>query len=202
MQEIIDQATEAHPIPDTENEDSHFNMEEQQAFYINRDARRLALAEIKRRVALLADCFGMKWPENEDDWLELIFDAFERCEAPGFKVQAKTAGAPEKWSDRKNAQLFADVMSVVATQKTRSEYAAVKHIVDKPTKFLNRYSKYKVKTLHRQFLRAKDNFEEQFDDGLAPRGAWFKGRDDAIRYDVEHYSAEAERKRRGPVAKK
>jgi hypothetical protein len=103
MQEIIDQATEAHPIPATD-EDSHFNMEEQQAFYVNRDARRLALAEIKRRVALLADSFGMRWPENEDGWLELIFDAFERCEAPGFKVQAKTAGAPEKWSSWKNAQ--------------------------------------------------------------------------------------------------
>jgi hypothetical protein len=93
-------------------------------------------------------------------------------------------------------------MSVVAKQKRPSEYAAVKHIVSKPTKFLNRYSKYKVDTLHRQFLRAKRNFEEQFDDGLAPRGTWFMGRDDAIRYDVEHYSAEAHRKGRAQIAQK
>jgi hypothetical protein len=75
MQEIIDQATEANPILDTEDEDSYFNMQEQQAFYIDRDVRRLALAEIRRRVELLAHFFDLKWPENEDGWLELIFEA-------------------------------------------------------------------------------------------------------------------------------
>ena len=191
MQEIIDQATEAHPIPATD-EDSHFNMEEQQAFYVNRDARQLALAEIKRRVALLADSFGMRWPENEDGWLELIFDAFERCEAPGFKVQAKTAGAPEKWSSWKNAQLFADVRSVV-TKTGLSESAAVNYIATNPKKFLDRYNE-KYTTLRRQFLRAKNEFEEL--DRTHPGPVlWLMIRKEMIKHMIDSYSAEAERKR-------
>jgi hypothetical protein len=82
---------------------------------INKHVRRLALAEIKGRVALLANFFKLEWPESEDGWLELIFEACARCEAPGFKV-ARKAGAPKKWSLR-NQWLFADVMSVVANQK-------------------------------------------------------------------------------------
>ena len=78
-----------------------------QEFEIETDVRRLALAEIKERVALLANFFGLKWPESEDGWLELIFEACASCEAPGFKV-ARKAGAPNKWSLR-NEWLFADV---------------------------------------------------------------------------------------------
>jgi hypothetical protein len=186
LQKMYDQAREAAAdIGDPEHED----------FEIKKDVRRLALAETKKRVALLANFFGLKWPGSEDGWLQLIFKICAGCEAPGFKVARKIAGAPKKWYIR-NTGLFADVMSVVAKQKRPSEHAAVKHIVDNPTKFLNRYRKYKVKTLHRQFLRAKRSFEEQFDGGcFAPRDGRFLRREDAIRYDIEHYSAEAYRSR-------
>jgi hypothetical protein len=160
------------------------------------ELRALWEAETRRRVSLLARFFVEQWPESEIKWLELIFLICEACEAPGFKEQLRAAGAPRLWSAYYNRQLFADVMSVVAKQRRPSESAAVKHIVKNPTKFLNRYSKYKVTTLHRQFLRAKKNFEEECsEDGLVWRGEWIMNRDDAIRYDVEHYSAEAYRSR-------
>ena len=199
MQEIRDQATEANPIPDTEDEDSYFNMREQQAFYIDRDVRRLALAEIKKRAALLAHFFGLKWPENEDDWLALLFEACLRCKAPGFRVPKK-AGAHKKWDSFKNRQLFADVMSIAKKRKDESEYAAVKQIARDPRPFLKRYLKYigRPDTLHRQFLRAKDEFErlERIDyssGSFLPRPI---NRDEMVRQIIDSYSAEAERRRR------
>ena len=191
MQQLEDQA---HEVADETGQQEHV---------YTTHLRELWEAETRRRVALIAQFFGKPWPQGEVDWLELVFQLCVACEAPGFTEQIRPAGAPKSWSNLQNRQLFADVMSVIAKQKRPSANAAVKYIVDKPTKFLNRYSKYKVKTLHRQFLRAKRNFEEQFDkSGLAPRGTWFKRRDDAIRYDVEHYSAEAYRSRRSPVTQK
>jgi hypothetical protein len=199
MQEIIDQATEANPIPDTEDEDSYFNMQEQQAFYIDCDVRRLALAEIKKRVALLAHFFGLKWPENEDDWLALLFEACVRCKAPGFRIPKK-AGAHKKWDRFKNRQLFADVMSIAMKRRDKSEHAAVKQIARDPRPFLKRYLKYigRPETLHRQFLRAKEEFErlERIDyssGSFLPRPI---NRDDMIRQFIDSYSAEAEWRRR------
>jgi hypothetical protein len=198
MQEIRDQATEANPLPDADDEESYLTMQEQQAFDIDRDVRRLALVEIKKRVALLAHYFGLKWPENEEDWLELLFEACRRCKAPGFKVPKK-AGAHKKWHSLKNKQLFADVMSIAKKRKDESENAAVEQIARDPKPFLKRYLKYmgKAPTLHRQFLRAKDEFErlERMDyasDGSLPRPI---NRDEMVQQIIDTYSAEAERRR-------
>jgi len=124
---------------------------------------------------------------------------------PGF--QSRGPGAREKWDDLANQMLFADVMSVVVKQKRPSEHAAVKHIVSKPTKFLNRYSKYKFQTLYRQFMRAKRQFEQNDralrDEGDDPTDRWGRimSRDDVIRREIDLCSAEAYRKRR-PHAQK
>jgi hypothetical protein len=73
-----------------------------------------------------------------------------------------------------------------------------------PEKFLNRYNSVKKwKTLHRQFLRAKNEFEEL--DRTPPGPGlllWPMSRDEMIKHLIVSYSAEAEVKRRGRVAQK
>jgi hypothetical protein len=151
--------------------------------------RELWEEETKRRVALIAQFFGRQWPQKEIEWLALIFQICKSCEAPGFKEQGRAAGAPEKWDFTKNRCLYADVMFVVAKTR-RSELAAIKHIAENPTNFLNRYAEYakKPKTLHRQFLRAKKEVEQMgFMFGNLSRAA-------LIKFQIDNYSAEAYRK--------
>jgi hypothetical protein len=184
----------AERFPDVD-EDS----DEQQIELMERYAKELREGEAKQRVAQLAKFFGISWPQSETDWLRLIFMVCARSEVPGFKPERK-AGARKKWSSWKNAQLFADVMSVV--MKTGlSENAAVKYIATNPQKFLDRYRNVKWKTLRRQFLRAKTEFEalDRFHPGPVFR---FWSRDEMIKNIIDSYSAEAEVKRRGPVAQK
>jgi hypothetical protein len=161
--------------------------------------RELWEAETKQRVARIAQFFNEPWPQREDEWLELIFLICAGFEAPGF--QSGRPGAPKKWGGWQNARLFADVMSY-ATRTGHSELAAVKDIVKRPDKYLNRYSKYikKPKTLHRQFLRAKKDFEKldctdvSFLRLLSPA--------EKIKQQIDFYSAEAEKKRRNQSAQK
>jgi hypothetical protein len=171
--------------------------DEQQIELMERYAKELREGKAKQRVAQLAKFFGISWPQSETDWLRLIFMVCARFEVPGFKPER--AGAPKKWSSWKNSQLFADVMSVV-TKTGLSENAAVKHIATNPKKFLDRYNK-KHSTLRRQFLRAKTEFEalDRFHPGPVFR---FWSRDEMIKNIIDSYSAEAEVKRRGPVAQK
>jgi hypothetical protein len=188
----------AERFPDVD-EDS----DEQQIELMERYAKELREVEAKQRVAQLAKFFGISWPQSETDWLRLIFMVCARFEVPGFKLQRK-AGAHEKWISRKNQMLFADVMSVVAKMSRPSEVEAVRRIFGDPEKFLNRYSSVKKwRTLHRQFLRAKNEFEEL--DRIHPGpGSWFRlwSRDEMIKNIIDSYSAEAEKKRRGRVAQK
>jgi hypothetical protein len=159
-------------------------------------------AETKRRVALIAEFFNEPWPNSEMGWLRLIFLICAAFEAPGF--QSRRPGASKKWDRLANLKLFADVMSVVAKLKIPSEYAAVKHIVTNPAKFLNRYSKYKdkvgVTTLYRQFVRANQEFEKNDralrDAGEDPTDRWGRvmSRDDVIQSKINFYSAEASRR--------
>jgi hypothetical protein len=108
----------------------------------------------KQRVELIAEFFGGPWPQSETDWLALIFEICKYHKVPGFRIQLKSAGADEKWSAAEKQMLFDDVMSVVVKQRRRSEFAAVKYIVENPVKF-PKYSNYKVETLHRRFVSVK-----------------------------------------------
>jgi len=115
-------------------------------------------------------------------------------------MQGKSAGAPKKWG-RKNQMLFADVMSVVAKMSKPSEADAVRRIARDPERFLNRYSSVENwRTLHRQFLRAKNEFEEL--DRTHHDPLYLLSRDEMIKHQIDSYSAEAEVKRRGRVAQK
>jgi hypothetical protein len=194
--EIINRATKANPLPDTDDLDVYDDIE--------RDVRRLTLVEVRTRVKLLVHFFATRWPENEDDWLALLFEACARLGAPGFRIEK--AGAPRKRSDLKNRQLFADVMSFTTKNKGTtklSENAAVKDIADHPEKYLNRYIKYKQKTVHRQFLRAKREFEQlepmEYSGSFLPRTI---SRDEMIQKFIHFYSAKAELGRRRQVAQK
>jgi hypothetical protein len=104
----------------------------------------------------------------------------------------------------KKSNAFADVMSEVAKMSKPSEVEAVRRIARKPEKFLNRYDRYsgeKWKTLHRQFLRAKKEFEEL--DRTHPGPVlWLMSRDEMIKHLIDSYSAEAQIKRRGRFAQK
>jgi hypothetical protein len=156
-------------------------------------------AETKRRVALIAQFFDEPWPQSENDWLELIFIICTTFEAPGF--QSGLPGASKKWHWQASEGLFADVMSVVVKHKRLSEYAAVKHIISNPSKFLNRYSKYKLKTLHRRFQRAKQQFEQN-DRALRDEGLETMSRDEVIWHKIDLFSAEAHRNRTKRIAQK
>jgi hypothetical protein len=163
-------------------------------------AKKLHEVETRRRVALLAKFFGRPWPQSEVDWLRLIFKVCTYFEVPGFRIRKK-AGAPEKWGAVQNRQLFADVMSYV-TKTGKSENAAIQHIIKNPKKFLNRYDKVKQSTtLHRQFLRAKKEFEELDRTGPFPL-LRLLSRDEMIKREINFHSAEAEEKRRNRITQK
>jgi hypothetical protein len=161
-------------------------------------AKELIEREARRRLELLAKFFGRPWPQSEVDWVRFVFLVCRYFEVPGFRMQGKSAGAPKKWG-RKNHMLFADVMSVVAKMSRPSEVEAVRRIARDPERFLNRYSSVKnSKTLHRQFLRAKNEFNE-FEE---LDRIYLMSRDEMIEHLIDSYSAEAEVKRRGRVAQK
>jgi hypothetical protein len=194
------------PMKQLEHQANEVAWETRQPEQYNHSLRELWEKETRQRVALIAQFFDEPWPQSEEDWLELIFLICTTFEAPGF--QSRRLGAHEKWDDVANARLFADVMSVVVKQERPSEHEAVKRIVSNPTKFLNRYSKYKFLTLHRQFLRAKRQFEQKDralrDDGDDPtdRSGRIMSRDEVIRREIDLCSAEAYRKRRAQIAQK
>jgi hypothetical protein len=143
--------------------------------------KKLREGEVKRRVTLLTEFFGLPWPQSEVDSLRLMFMVCQYFKVPGFQ---QPPGRHEKWGSLKNKTLFADVMSVVTKMSRPSEIEAVRRVARNPEKFLNRYKNANVglgeklslerheKTLHRQFLRAKLEFEklDRTYPSLAPLG--------------------------------
>jgi hypothetical protein len=127
----------------------------------------------------------MQSPQNHTDWLRFVFYLCLRRQMPGLGFADRGRGAKKKWDVLKNRQLFADVMSL-KKRRAMSAVAACRHIAQNPEKFLNRYPK-KDKTLHRQFLRAKAEFER-----ISPDSAL---RDKAIDSEIEMFSAATERER-------
>jgi hypothetical protein len=126
------------------------------------------IIECDRRIRLLIDFFGvdLKLPGS---WLLLIVRLCNHWDIPGFSNAHR--GAPRRWTDIKNCELFADVMALAPPI---SEHAACAHIC-KNAKYRERYSAVKPKTIHRQFLRAKKQIKDDpifrlqyFSDGQGP----------------------------------
>lgn len=115
---------------------------------------KILAAEIRRRVALVAQHLGMSWPENERDWLRLLTAICSRWKVPGFELAVTGPGASMKWTPRKNIRLLHDITSLRKKNKRLSDYAACRYIASHPEKYENQYPR-SLATLHRQFLRAK-----------------------------------------------
>jgi hypothetical protein len=106
---------------------------------------------------------------------------------PGLDPQQgrrNRSGRNQQWTTEKNLQLFSDVM--VLTRKGRSKNAACSHIAKNPEKYLKRYPR-EPKTIHRQFIRAKREFERDWINQLL--GA------EAVERAIAKYSSESERTR-------
>ena len=132
--------------------------------------------EIKERVALLSQHFGMQYPDNEDAWLALLFELAKRAGVPGFRFATRGPGASQKWTEQLNRELLAEVEKL--TKKGMTDHAACVHIARNAAKYQNKYTQ-KSKTLHRQFLRAKRAFEiERFAKlyGSKSLGDWYSVR--------------------------
>jgi hypothetical protein len=78
---------------------------------------------------------------------------------PAFEESSKKRGAKQKWTDQKRKELLDDVTSLV--KKGMTESAACTHIAKNPRKFHQKYP-INPRTVHREFLRAKREFEIPF----------------------------------------
>jgi hypothetical protein len=119
---------------------------------------KILAAEIRRRVALMAQHLGLSWPENERDWLRLLIAICSRWRVAGFELAVTGPGARKKWTARKNIRLLNDIASLRKKNKRFSDYAACRYIASHPEKYENQYPR-SLETLHRQFLRAKAEHE-------------------------------------------
>jgi len=130
------------------------------------------IVECSRRIQLLFGFFGVS-PSLKGSWEYLIVRLCNYWDIPGFQLpNAQGRGAPRRWTDTKNCELFADVMA--KTQKM-SDHAACVYISKNTAKYGQRYLSIKDKTLHRQFLRAKKRIRtdpifrlQYFGGGLRP----------------------------------
>ena len=128
------------------------------------------LAEIKNRASTMLNFFDLTWPENDPQWLSFVMKLCNHWEIPGFQiteVPSKGPGAPKKWTDHKNCELFADVNALVR-QRGLSEHSACQYIAAHLSRFGNRYavkpsrkrrSANDGKTLHRQYERVKKQIQ-------------------------------------------
>ena len=128
--------------------------------------------ECHRRIRLLFDFFGLH--AKHGGWEHLIVLLCNYWDIPGFKLSGLRRGAPKRWTDTKNCELFADVMALVLKSHI-SAHGACGYIFKHSAKYGGRYSNIKSKTLYRQFLRAKKLIESDgifrlvhFGGGLAP----------------------------------
>jgi len=130
------------------------------------------IIECNRRIRLLFDFFDVSTKHGSASFEYLIVRLCNHWDIPGFQSSnAQGRGAPRRWTDKKNCELFADVMAVASGM---SEHSACAHICN-ASKYSQRYSKYKSKTIHRQFLRAKKQIKtdpifrlQYFGGGLGP----------------------------------
>jgi hypothetical protein len=109
------------------------------------------IIESQRRIRLLFDFLGID-PKMPGSWEYLIVQLCNHWGIPGFHDRGR--GAPKRWTDTKNCQLFADVMALTLTSRM-PEHAACVYISKHPAKYDQRYADFKTATIHRQFLRAK-----------------------------------------------
>jgi hypothetical protein len=131
------------------------------------------IIECNRRIRLLFDFFDVSTKDGSASWEYLIVRLCNHWDIPGFQLSnAQGRGAPRRWTDEKNCELFADVMALASGM---SEHAACVHICKNASKYSQRYSKYNSKTIHRQFLRAKKQIKtdpifrlQYFGGGLGP----------------------------------
>jgi hypothetical protein len=113
------------------------------------------VTECARRIRVMQDFFGVNKPDKESSSEWLIITLCNYWEIPAFQVVDTPARGPGRstfWTDEKNCQLFADVMAL----NWPSENASCAYIAKNPRKYRRRYGDLKARTLHRQFLRAKD----------------------------------------------
>lgn len=110
------------------------------------------IIECNRRIRLLFDFFGVSTKHGSASWECLLVRLCNHWGIPGFHVRGR--GAPKRWTDTKNCQLFADVMALTLTSRMRAHAACV-YISKHPAKYDQRYAGFKTPTIHRQFLRAK-----------------------------------------------
>jgi hypothetical protein len=123
------------------------------------------VAEVRRRVSAIAafvDPLGEGFPATEGDWLRIIYYLCLYWRIPGF--HNKKGGRPKKWTDKKREQLFADVMSLV--KRGKNEHQACRIIAASPQKYIHGNYPKNHRTLHREFLRAKEAFERRRDPSL------------------------------------
>jgi hypothetical protein len=118
------------------------------------NAGKILIAEFRRRLALTAQYLDRPWPQNADEWENLITAICLKYEVPGFKVSVRGAGAKLGWPFWKYIELTLDVELLKKKNRKWSDLAACKYIAEHAEKYNNRYPK-NVNTLHRHFLRAK-----------------------------------------------
>jgi hypothetical protein len=129
------------------------------------DHHGILAAEVRRRVALMAQYLGIQWPENEDGWLRLVVGICSRWRVPGFQLAATGSGRKTEWPVWKNWELIIDVWSRRLKNKKLTDHAACQYIADHAKEYDNRYPD-NPKTLYRQFQRAKNETDE-FDSDQA-----------------------------------
>jgi hypothetical protein len=130
------------------------------------------IIECNCRIRILFDFFGVD-PKLPGSWEYLIVRLCNHFDIPGFQSSnAQGRGAPRRWTDIKNCELFADVMALTSRM---SEHAACVHICKSVAKYSERYSAFEPRTIHRQFLRAKKQIKtdpifrlQYFGGGLGP----------------------------------
>jgi hypothetical protein len=115
---------------------------------------KILITEIRRRLVLMAQYLDRPWPQNADEWENLLTAICLKYEVPGFKVSVRGAGAKLGWPSWKYIELRLDVRLLKQKNRKWSDLAACKYIAGHPEKYNNRYPK-NVNTLHRHFLRAK-----------------------------------------------
>jgi hypothetical protein len=124
--------------------------------------------EQSRQVDTICAFLHVRSPDNFDpDWLELLAAVCQHWKIPAFRLEQtkrRGPGATKIWTDRKHCELFADVMRVA--KGASSEHGACKIIAQNPERFGGRYPRPDdtkceawAKTLHRQFLTAKNKIK-------------------------------------------
>src|ERR1700722_13952799 len=76
------------------------------------------IAEVKRRVTIIADFLGMSYlPQTETEWL-LIYYLCRHWHIPAFEEKSlKKRGAKPKWTDKKRLKQHQEIVFLVGKEK-------------------------------------------------------------------------------------